>query len=53
MIDQSYIRYREMLQKGKVSKIWEMSLPQQTKYDTRSNKIIEMKKCGRKRSKGK
>ena len=43
-----------MLQNGKVSKIWEMSIPQQTKYDRWSNKIIEMKmKCERRQSKGK
>ena len=31
--NQAYIKYREMLQNGKVSKIWEMSIRQQTKYD--------------------
>ena len=54
MTNQAYIKYREMLQNGKVSKIWEMSIPQQTKYDRWSNKIIEMKmKCERRQSKGK
>ena len=43
MTNQAYIKYREMLQNGKVSKIWEMSIPQQTKYDRWSDKIIEMK----------
>ena len=43
-----------MLQNGKVSKIWEMSIPQQTKYDRWSDKIIEMKmKCEKRQSKGK
>ena len=32
MTNQAYIKYREMLQNGKVSTIWEMSIPQQTKY---------------------
>ena len=54
MTNQAYIKYREMLQNGKVSKIWEMSIPQQTKYDRWSDKIIEMKmKCERRQSKGK
>ena len=54
MTNQAHIQYREMLQNGKVSKIWEMSIPQQTKYDRWSEKIIEMKmKCERKQSKGK
>ena len=54
MTNQAYIKYREMLQNGKVSKIWEMSIPQQTKYDIWSDKIIEMKmKCERRQSKGK
>ena len=52
--NQAYIMYREMLQNGKVSKIWEMSIPQQTKYDRWLDKIIEIKmKCERRRSKGK
>ena len=43
-----------MMQSGNVIKIWEMSIPQQTKYDRWSDKIIEMKiKCERRRSKGK
>ena len=33
MTNQANIKYREMLQNGKLSKIWEMSTPQQTKYD--------------------
>ena len=33
MTNQAYIKHREMLQNGKVSKIWEMSIPQQNKYD--------------------
>ena len=54
MTNQSYIKYREMLQNGKVSKIWEMSIRQQIKYDRWSDKIIEMKmKCERGQSKGK
>ena len=54
MTNQAYIKYREMLKNGKVSKIWEMSIPQQTKYDRWSEKIIEMKmKCERRQSKGK
>ena len=54
MTNQAYIKYREMLQNGKVSKIWEMSIPQQTKYDRWSDKIIEMRmKCERRHSKGK
>ena len=54
MTNQAYIKYREMLQNEKVSKIWEMSIPQQTKYDRWSDKIIEMKmKCERRQSKGK
>ena len=54
MTNQAYIKYREMLQYGKVSKIWEMSIPQQTKYDRWSDKIIEMRmKCERRQSKGK
>ena len=54
MTNQAYIKYREMLQNGKVSKIWEMSIPQQTKYDRWSDKIIEMKmKCERRQSNGK
>ena len=40
MTNQAYIKYREMLQNGKVNKIWEMSIPQQTKYDGWSDKII-------------
>ena len=40
MTKQAYIKYRDMLQNGKVSKIWEMSIPQQTKYDRWSDKII-------------
>ena len=37
-----------------VSKIWDMSIPQQIKYDSWSDKIIELKmKCERRRSKGK
>ena len=52
--DEAYIKYREMLQKEKVSKIWKMSLPQHTMYDIWSDKIIDMKKkCDRKRNKGK
>ena len=43
MTNQAYIKYREMLQNGKMSKIWEMSIPQQTMYDRRSDKIIKMK----------
>ena len=51
MTNQAYIKY-EMLQNGKVSKIWEMSIPQQTKYDRWSDKIIEMKmKCERRQGK--
>ena len=54
MTKQAYIKYREMLQNGKVRKIWEMPIPQQTKYDRWSAKIIEMKmKCERRQSKGK
>ena len=54
MTYQAYVKYREMLQNGKVSKIWEMSIPQQTKYDRWSDIIIEMKmKCERRQSKGK
>ena len=54
MTNQAHIKYREMLQNGKVSKIWEMSKPQQTKYDRWSDKIIEMKmKCESRQSKGK
>ena len=54
MTNQAYKKYREMLQNGKVSKIWEMSIPQQTKYDRWSDKIIKMKiKCERRQSKGK
>ena len=54
MTNQAYIKYSEMLQNGKVSKIWEMSIPQQTKYDRWSDKIIEMRmKCERRQSKGK
>ena len=54
MTNQAYIKYREMLQNGKVSKIWEMLIPQQTKYDRWSDKIIEMRmKCERRQSKGK
>ena len=54
MTNQAYIKYREMLQNGKVSKIWEMSIPQQTKYDRWSDEIIEMKmKCEKRQSKGK
>ena len=35
-----------------VSKIWEMSIPQQTRYDRWSDKIIEMKmKCEQRQSK--
>ena len=53
MTNQAYIKYREMLQIRKVSTIWEMSIPQQIKYDRWSDKIIEMKmKCERRRSKG-
>ena len=33
MTNQAYIKYREMLQNGKVSKNLEMTIPQQTKYD--------------------
>ena len=41
------------LQNGKVSKIWEMPIPQQTMYDRWSDKIIEMNmKCGRRRING-
>ena len=29
MTNQAYIKYREMLQNGKVRKIWEMPIPQQ------------------------
>ena len=54
MTNQAYIKYREMLQNGKVSKIWEISMPQQTKYDRWSDKILEMKiKCERRQSNGK
>ena len=52
--NQAYIKYREMLQNGKVSKIWEMSIHHQNKYDRWSDKIIEMKmKCEGRRSNGK
>ena len=52
MTNQVYIKYREMLQNGKLSKVWEMSIPQQTKYDRWSDKIIEMKmKCERRQIK--
>ena len=40
MTNQAYIKYREMLQNGKVSKIWEMSIPEQTKYNRWPDKII-------------
>ena len=40
MTNQAYIKYREMLQNGKVSQICEMLIPQQTKYDRWSDKII-------------
>ena len=54
MTNQAYIKYREMQQNGKVSTNWEMSIPQQTKYDRWLDKIVEMKmKCERRRSKGK
>ena len=54
MTNQAYIKYREMLQNRKVSKIWEMSIPQHTKYNRWSDKIIEIKmKCERRQSKGK
>ena len=53
MTNQVYIKYREMLQNGKVRKTWEMSIPQQTKYDRWSDKLIEMKmKYERRQSKG-
>ena len=42
MTNQAYIKYREMLQNGKVSNIWEMSIPPQTMYDRWSDKITEM-----------
>ena len=54
MTNQAYIKYIEMLHNGKVSKIWEMSIPQQTKYDRWSDKKIELKmKSERRQSKGK
>ena len=54
MANQTHKKYIEMLQNGKVSKIWEMSIPQQTKYARWSDKIIDMKmKCERRQRKGK
>ena len=48
MTNRAYIKYREILQNRKVSNFFEMSIPQQTKYDRWSDKIIEMKmKCER------
>ena len=52
MTNQAYIKYREMLQNRNESNIWEMPIPQQTKYDRWSDNIIVMKmKCERRQSK--